>query len=75
MFRLNYLACVCIFQVYFADLKYTYIESRPSYTSLALMCDVGGALGLFLGSTLLTFVELIHVAATLIVRYFALRNR
>jgi Amiloride-sensitive sodium channel len=74
MFRLNNLACVFIFQVYFADLKYMYIESSPAYTSLALLCDVGGALGLFLGSTLLTFVELIHVAATYIVRHINKRS-
>jgi len=44
--------------VFFSDLKYTYIESEPAYTILALMCDIGGALGLILGSTMLTFCEL-----------------
>ena len=31
---------------------------EPAYTILALVCDVGGALGLILGSTLLTFIEI-----------------
>ena len=45
-------------KVYYSDLKYTYIESEAAYTSLALMCDIGGALGLILGSTMLTVCEL-----------------
>ena len=43
--------------MFFTELKYTYVESEPAYTSLALMCDIGGALGLILGSTMLTFCE------------------
>jgi len=43
--------------VFFSELKYTYIESEAAYQVLALMCDIGGALGLILGSTLLTFCE------------------
>jgi len=38
-------------------LKYTYVEAKEAYTLLALTCDIGGALGLILGSTLLTFCE------------------
>jgi len=46
-----------LLQVFFSELKYTYVEGEASYTVLALMCDIGGALGLILGSTLLTFCE------------------
>ena len=45
-------------EVYYSELKYTYVESEAAYTSLALMCDIGGALGLILGSTMLTLCEL-----------------
>jgi len=44
--------------VFFSELKYTYIEDKAAYTSLALLCDIGGALGLILGSTMLTFCEI-----------------
>jgi Amiloride-sensitive sodium channel len=44
--------------VFFSDLKITHIETTAAYTSLALLCDIGGALGLILGSTLLTFCEI-----------------
>jgi len=49
---------VCVFdKVFFSELKYTYVETKEAYPSLALMCDIGGALGLILGSTMLTFCE------------------
>jgi len=58
----------CLSKVFYSELKYTYIESEAAYTVLALLCDIGGALGLILGSTLLTFCEftdfLIIMAAT-----------
>jgi len=51
--------CVCVtVKVFFSELKYTYVEAEQAYTLLALTCDIGGALGLILGSTLLTFCEL-----------------
>jgi len=58
--------CVCVLsKVFFSELKYTYVETDEAYTLLALMCDIGGALGLILGSTLLTFCELTDVLLTL----------
>jgi len=55
-------------KVFYSEMKYTYVEYEAAYTVLALMCDIGGALGLILGSTLLTFCEfadfLIILAAT-----------
>jgi len=36
---------------------HTHIEAEVAYTSLALLCDIGGALGLILGSTMLTVCE------------------
>ena len=52
--------------IYFSELKYTYTQSSVAYDVLALMCDVGGALGLILGSTVLTFFELGDLILTLI---------
>jgi len=38
-------------------MKYTLIQSVPAYTWLSLLCDIGGSLGLILGSTMLTVCE------------------
>jgi len=52
-------------QVFFSELKYTYIEAGKAYPALALLCDIGGALGLILGSTMLTFCELVDLLVSL----------
>ena len=57
-------------QVYFSDLTYTHIESVPGYTWLALLCDVGGALGLMLGSAMLTLFELLDLVLMTVVHSF-----
>lgn len=46
------------FQVYFSTLQYISIKSNPAYSFMALLSDVGGALGLLLGATILTFIEI-----------------
>ena len=38
--------------MFFSELKYTYVEAEPAYTLLALTCDIGGALGLIVGSAM-----------------------
>lgn len=60
--------------MYFSELKYTYTETTAAYTFLALMCDVGGALGLVLGSTLLTFFELADLALIAAVKSFSVNR-
>jgi len=44
-------------QIFFSELKYTHIEAEEAYVALSLMCDIGGSLGLILGSTVLTLCE------------------
>jgi len=60
--------------VFFSELKHMYIEAEPAYTLLALMCDIGGALGLILGSTLLTFCEFADVLIALAVTWIKVRT-
>ena len=43
--------------LFFSELSYTKITSLESYPVLSLFCDIGGAMGLILGSTFLTAVE------------------
>jgi Amiloride-sensitive sodium channel len=61
-------------KVFFSDLTITHIETTAAYTSLALLCDIGGALGLILGSTLLTFCEIADATLMSLLTY-AFRRR
>ena len=43
--------------IYYQNLNVEKVQEQPAYTVLALLCDVGGAMGLILGSTILTLAE------------------
>ena len=43
--------------IFYSQLNYIDIQTTPAYDFLTLVCDIGGALGLILGGTLLTIVE------------------
>ena len=60
--------------MFFSELKYTYVEDEAAYSLLALTCDIGGALGLILGSTLLTFCEFADLVIMLAVTWFKVRT-
>jgi len=60
-------------QIYFSELKITTIEAEEAYTELALLCDIGGALGLILGSTMLTFCEFGDFFITMIITWLKVR--
>jgi len=47
---------LCV-QIFFSEMKYTHVESEAAYTVLTLLCDIGGSLGLIIGSTMLTVCE------------------
>ena len=59
--------------MFFSELKYTYVEAEAAYTVLALMCDIGGALGLILGSTMLTVCELSDFLIILVATWIKVR--
>ena len=52
--------------IYYSDLSYVDIQTTPAYDFLQLVCDIGGALGLILGGTLLTIVEFVQLFVQLI---------
>jgi len=60
-------------QIFFSELKYTYIEEQKAYTMLSLMSDIGGALGLILGSTMLTVCEFGDFLITLALAWLKVR--
>ena len=43
--------------IFFSDLSYSHVEAFKAYPILSCLCDIGGAMGLLLGSTALTIVE------------------
>ena len=46
--------------IFYSQLSYVDIQTTPAYDLLTLVCDIGGALGLILGGTLLTIVEFLQ---------------
>lgn len=47
--------------VYFDEIKYTKISEAPTTTCVELIANIGGTLGLFIGISLLSFVEVIEL--------------
>jgi len=54
-----------VLRIYFSSLRYIEMTLEPSYTIMALLSDLGGALGLLLGATLLTVYEVVEFTAEL----------
>lgn len=48
-------------EIYYADMKYTYIEEIEKTSFLDLVAGVGGTLGLFIGMSFLSFLEVADV--------------
>ena len=52
--------------VYFSDLSMTVVEERPVYNIVAIVSNFGGLLGLYLGFSLLTILEVVDFAFDLV---------
>ena len=62
------------FTVYFSDLSMSVIEERPVYNVAIVMSNFGGLLGLYLGFSVLTILELVDFGFD-IVEYFTLQGK
>ena len=47
--------------IYFGDLRYTLISQQPKTILADLVSNVGGTLGLFLGMSFLSFIEIVEI--------------
>jgi len=53
-------------RVYYEDLKYTLIKQQPKIELFGLISNVGGTLGLFLGISFISLLELFEMLAELV---------
>ena len=53
-------------KVYYPQLKYTYISQQPKTEMVDLVSDIGGTLGLFLGISFLSFIEIFDIIFAII---------
>lgn len=72
-FKDNFLKLV----VYYEDLNFEDISEEPLYDEYRFLADIGGTLGLFLGASLLSFVELFELLVEILnhFRHKCLKNR
>jgi hypothetical protein len=46
--------------IYYSELKYTEIKQLEKQSIIDLICAIGGIFGLFIGASLLSFIEIIE---------------
>jgi len=56
--------------IYYEDLKYTLISQQPKIELFGLISNLGGILGLFIGFSFISLLEIIEILAELIYVYF-----
>jgi len=59
---------------YYRSLKYTFSSQKPKEQIIDFVTDVGGLLGLFVGISFMSFVEIIHVVSEIILIFFEKKN-
>ncbi|CAG0897639.1 unnamed protein product [Darwinula stevensoni] len=47
-------------RLYYVDMNYEEIQEEYSYNIFALLCDLGGTLGLLLGASVLTMIQILE---------------
>jgi hypothetical protein len=67
-------SCLAV-SVYFDSMTYTKVVEQPELSFVELLANVGGLAGLFLGISLLSFVELIEIFAELSIYFFKKRSK
>jgi hypothetical protein len=61
---------VIMLDIYFESLTYTEIAEVPVFTIINLISNIGGTLGLFLGLSLLSFIEIVELFFNILMNEF-----
>ncbi|XP_067667605.1 acid-sensing ion channel 2-like [Haliotis asinina] len=64
-----------ILEMYMSSMTYEHIEKQLEYGVLDLFCDIGGALGLLLGASLLTVLEVFDFICIAVFSMFFEKNK
>jgi len=59
-----------IISVFYEDLKYTWINQKPKMQFIDLISNIGGSLGLFVGISFISFLDLFEILIEIICIYF-----
>ncbi|XP_064650053.1 uncharacterized protein LOC135501729 isoform X2 [Lineus longissimus] len=60
--------------IFFREMSYELIEQQPAYDQFALISDIGGSMGLFVGASVLTLCELLDAVTLYIYKRFIKRD-
>ena len=61
----------CLYlNVFYDDLSTTYTTELPALTAVSLFGNIGGNLGLFIGISILTFIEIVELLITVMMIVF-----
>ncbi|XP_052809158.1 amiloride-sensitive sodium channel subunit gamma-like [Mya arenaria] len=55
--------------IYFEDLNYEKISEEALYNTIRFLSDIGGAMGFYMGASLLTYVEILQVIPEMIILF------
>ena len=56
--------------IYLEDIAYTAINQEPAYPAMSLFGEIGGMLGLFVGSSILTIIEVLDLVIVYLIQVF-----
>ncbi|XP_059480911.1 acid-sensing ion channel 2-like isoform X2 [Neocloeon triangulifer] len=62
-------------RIFYTELVYENIQEEFAYTMIALLCDIGGTLGLLMGASVLTVCELLEVAWSRMLRIICVTKK
>ena len=60
-------------KVFYPTIKYTYISESPKMTNVGLLASMGGSLGMFLGFSVFSFLEVFEICLKILIEGFLIK--